>query len=46
MSIGTGQGRFPGTAARPFGVGPPESAWRLGAVRLDRWSCVCRVCRW
>ncbi len=34
LSIGTGPGTAPGTAARLCGVGPPESAWVLGAARL------------
>jgi translation initiation factor IF-2 len=33
MRIGTGRGAVPGTAARPRGVGPPESAGALGAAR-------------
>jgi hypothetical protein len=33
MRIGTGRGLIPGTAARPCGAGPPESAGVLGAAR-------------
>src|SRR5262249_49349793 len=37
MCIGTGRDTVPGTAALFCGVGPPESACVLGAVRLGLW---------
>jgi len=37
MGIGTGRDTVPGTAALFCGVGPPESACVLGAVRLWLW---------